>query len=440
MQTNYDSIVVNFVQKKKGHFILVSDDVLFEKTFLAMLKTLALTEDSLTLATLDTLILKVKENIEYGNFPLVILELFLKGNYNIEKIKELKNIFKNIKIICLTNEIDRDKIAHILEYGADNVIVKPVSINSLIQKIAFTVKSSGLSKLVDKCKGFIENNNLEEAESIVNKILKIKPDSSIAYILKGDIFKKRNKIKEAEECYLEASKRSKLYLEPLKKLVELHEAIGDLEKKLAYLKRLDKLSPLNYNRKIEIGKTYIDLDKVDEGKEYLDEAVKQIKKYSQEILASTLMDIALKIKDKVPHLSSKYIEEAINFKADLLNINDLWMFNELGILLRKQGKWEEAARYYQKALKIAPVDSHLHYNIALAYLEGNKPYKALDFAQKALDLDPELPLKGENIAYNLAYIFYRSHKVIEAQKMLSLCFQQNPRHAKAIELARKLRG
>ncbi|HCO12062.1 MAG TPA: hypothetical protein DIT19_02400, partial [Desulfonauticus sp.] len=64
----------------------------------------------------------------------------------------------------------------------------------------------------------------------------------------------------------------------------------------------------------------------------------------------------------------------------------------------------------------------------------------LDFAQKALDLDPELPLKGENIAYNLAYIFYRSHKVIEAQKMLSLCFQQNPRHAKAIELARKLRG
>ncbi|HCO11900.1 MAG TPA: hypothetical protein DIT19_01555 [Desulfonauticus sp.] len=288
MQTNYDSIVVNFVQKKKGHFILVSDDVLFEKTFLAMLKTLALTEDSLTLATLDTLILKVKENIEYGNFPLVILELFLKGNYNIEKIKELKNIFKNIKIICLTNEIDRDKIAHILEYGADNVIVKPVSINSLIQKIAFTVKSSGLSKLVDKCKEFIENNNLEEAESIVNKILKIKPDSSIAYILKGDIFKKRNKIKEAEECYLEASKRSKLYLEPLKKLVELHEAIGDLEKKLAYLKRLDKLSPLNYNRKIEIGKTYIDLDKVDEGKEYLDEAVKQIKKYSQEILASTL--------------------------------------------------------------------------------------------------------------------------------------------------------
>lgn len=169
MTTKYDAIVVNFIQQKKGHFILVTEDILFEKTFRAMLKTLALDENHLTITTLDKLNQKIKKLLENGYYPIILLELFIAGNYNIEKITEIKQTFQNIKILCLSGEIDRDKVVYILEAGADNIIIKPVSINSLIQKIYFCVKKSNLTKMVDKAQKLIEEDKLEEAEELIKK-------------------------------------------------------------------------------------------------------------------------------------------------------------------------------------------------------------------------------------------------------------------------------
>ncbi|SDN31400.1 Tfp pilus assembly protein PilF [Desulfonauticus submarinus] len=439
MINKYDKEVIDFILNKNGYFIIVSKDNLFEKTFLAMLKTLALKDTCFCICSENNLISKIKDIINQNLKPIIFIELFSQSEINIVKISDLKSYFGNkIKIICLSNEIDRDRVAQILESGADNLIIKPISINSLVQKISSTIKPNNITKKVDLCRYFIEKKDFVQAEKIVKDILTIKPDSAIAYILKGDILRHKKEFEKAEEYYLKASLRSKLYLEPLKKLAELYAEIGDLEKKLNYLKKLDRLSPLNFKRKIDIGETYIKLDQIEEGKNYIDEAIKQVKKLSKELLASTLMDIAMRIKDKTPDLSTQYMKQAIDTKEDFLHPNDLWMFNELGILLRKKGKWEDAIKYYKKALTIAPNDSHLHYNIALAYLEANKPYKALEFAEKALSFDAELPLKGANIAYNLAFIYFRAHKIVEAQKFISLCLKQEPQHVQARKLLKRI--
>ncbi|WP_022661182.1 tetratricopeptide repeat protein [Paucidesulfovibrio longus] len=53
------------------------------------------------------------------------------------------------------------------------------------------------------------------------------------------------------------------------------------------------------------------------------------------------------------------------------------LFNEFGINLRKSGLFDDAVRYYRRALELAASDENLHYNLARAYYEkGDHPHAA----------------------------------------------------------------
>ena len=69
--------------------------------------------------------------------------------------------------------------------------------------------------------------------------------------------------------------------------------------------------------------------------------------------------------------------------------NDVYTYNRLGIALRRQKKFSEAIRYYQKALKIDPQNDNLYYNIARAYHESGDKKKSLEALEKALEINPD---------------------------------------------------
>jgi tetratricopeptide (TPR) repeat protein len=336
-------------------------------------------------------------------------------------------------------EVEREYIIQIYEMGADNVIVKPISVNSLIQKLALTLNpDNNWSKKVDECKTLIQMGKLSEAEKITEDFLKQKPDSAIALILKGDISRAKNNFREAEHYYTLASKKNKLYLEPLKKLVELYEQTNELKKKLESLKKLDRLSSLNHHRKIEIGHTHIQLNQEEEGKKYFDQAIKQVQKQATNMLCSAMMEIAQKLKNQRPDLSSQYIARAINTKGNNLSRKDLWMFNEMGVALRQQNRWEEAIEYYKKGLEIAPMDGGLLYNIGMAYAQGKKYYKALEYFKKALENTPEILNESPNIAFNIGKVYFKVNDFQEAQKFLSKAMELDPNFTEAKKLLQRI--
>ena len=439
--TLYDKILNYYINDAKGFIMAVTTDPHFLKALNGAFKTLGLSSNcisnrhSMEKAMAETRLLM-------NRFKQVILfvEASIDGFNNVLTIKNFKSVFTyKCKVIMITEETERDKIAQMYEMGADNVIVKPVSINSLIQKIALTLNpNNNIAKMVDQAKSMINSNKLHEAEKIADNILLEKPDSSIAYILKGDIARQRDKFEEAESHYMNASAHSKMYLEPLKKLAELYEQIENLEKRLEYLKKLDRLSPLNYERKIDIGQTYLKMDDEEQAKLNFDEAVRQVEKQARDLVSSTLMKIAKSVSQTNPKMSSDYISKAIDNKGKNLSREDLWMFNEIGINLRQQGKWEEAIAYYKNGLKISPMDAGLFYNMGMAYAQGKQYYKSLEHFQKALASNPDILLQAASIPYNIARVQIALNKHDEAGRYLKKALELEPDHAGAQKLMHRI--
>ncbi len=441
--TIYDKIFKHFISESKGCIMAVSQDVLFMKALKGSFKTLGLDYNCVfSKHDLDKAVAEARLLMNRFKEIIFFVEADIDGSSNVFAVKNIKSVFTHKStIIMITVEAERNKIIQMYEMGADNVIVKPVSINSLIQKIALTLNpNNNLVKLVDKAKAMIFDKRLDEAEQVADEILGQKPDSSIAYILKGDIAKDRNRFQDAEELYIKASSHSKMYLEPLKKLVELYEQIDDLEKRLEYLKKLDKLSPLNYERKIDIGNAYLDMNNEGQARLNFEEAVKQVEKQARDMVSATLVKIAKRVGQKRPDLGSEYIAKAIENKGSNLTREDLWMFNEIGISLRKQGKWEEAIKYYQYGLKISPLDAGLFYNTGMAYAQGRQNYKALEHFQKALSSNPDILKQSATIPYNIARVFIALNNYDEAGRYLKKALEVDPSFESAKKLLAKVYG
>ncbi|WP_457572120.1 tetratricopeptide repeat protein [Desulfovulcanus sp.] len=442
-QNQYNNIVRQFIQEEKGCLVLVSDDPIFFKNLAAAFRFLTIDHHLIyRFTSLNNAVAQKKIFLKQYNQVLLMIEAYIQGRSNVLQFNLIKSAFKEqCKIISLSHEIERQYIIQMFEMGADNVIVKPISMNSLIQKIATTINpGSSWAQKVDECKYLINANKLEEAEKIADSFLSQKPNSAIALILKGDIYLKKEDFAQAEYFYKQASAKNPIYLEPLQKLADLYELIDAFDKKLKILKKMDNLSSVNHQRKIEIGHTYIQLNQEEEAKEYFQKAIKQVEKQAKDMLSNTYMEIAHKIKEKRPDICSHYIAKAIEVKGTNLSRKDLWMFNEIGISLRRQNKWEEAIRYYKKALEIAPLDPGLHYNIGMAYAQGKKFYKAVEYFQKSLEIAPDIINENPTVPFNIAKAYHEIKKNDQAIKFLRKALKLKPNFTAALKLMEKIKG
>ena len=77
------------------------------------------------------------------------------------------------------------------------------------------------------------------------------------------------------------------------------------------------------------------------------------------------------------------------------------IFNELGIELRRMGLHDEAVTHYLKALSFTKDDENLLFNIARAYAEKGDLQQAMNYAKKALSINPKL-VEAQNLLEKLA--------------------------------------
>ena len=442
-QTQFNTYVKDYITKQHGCFVLISNDLIFYKNLAAALKYLSLDHQLIQRFTnLNKAISQAEKLLKQYKHLTFFIEAYTQGKNNILQFNTIKSLLKDkVKIISLTHETEREYIIQMFEMGSDNVIIKPISINQLIQKIATTVTpGSSWAKKVDECRNLIKQNKLDQAEQIADDFLKQKPDSAIALILKGDIHLQKKEFDKAELYYQRANIKNPIYLEPLQKLVSLYDIMNDFEKKLEVLKKMDALSSVNHQRKIEIGHTYIKLDQEEKGEEYFQQAIKQVRKEAKDMLSHAYMEIAQKVKDERPELCSQYIAKAIETKGSYLTRKDLWMFNEIGISLRRENKWEEAIRYYKRALEFAPMEAGLYYNIGVAYAQGKKFYKAIKNFLKALEINPEIIKETPSIPYNIAISYVEIEHFDEAIKFLNKSLELDPEYEPAKKLKARISG
>lgn len=440
-QRIYEKAIVDFASGENGMFFAVSHDANFLKLFRQTLnKDLVIGTDRIrTLSEENKLLSELKSPYCKDKKPLLVIERVLNNRSMLAFIKNLKTLYEEMHIVVLTSEVERQVLILLHEIGVNNFITKPISVNTLIEKLAFTIKPQGkIGQYIDRAKSYLTKGMYDEAINLSTKILDLKPGSAAALMVRGDAWKAKGEAEEAEASYLEAHKGASLYLEPLKKLADLYKDEGDPDGQLKYLKKLDRLSPLNVDRKINIGEIHLESGDAEKAGEYFDEAVANARKEAQAMMEEVKRSIAEKCLDRAPETAEKFFRSILDDKRGVLKKSDIETYNRLGIALRRQGRWKDAVGEYEQALKISPDDENLHFNRAVALTEGGRHREAEQALSRVLELSPDFASESPTLSFNIGVMFSNARKPQEAKRFLKRVIKLDPGHEGAKSLLKDL--
>lgn len=440
MQSSYDQTVREFFEGRNGSCILLTEDAAFYKLLRGTIfKILGIRIDCLNFFHEPAQALReVKDRYSSGQPVLIFVERQIQGKSTADFILSSKRLFPEALLIVLTGETSESELIFLHEMGANNIITKPVSVDSLVQKIAFTIKPQGkLNQLVQIGKNYLSKGELKKVLQVCAKILEIKPNSPAGLMLLGDALSGLGKRAEALKAYEKAHAQSKVFIDPIKKLAEFHKGNNN-EQYLYYLKKLDKISPLNTERKCEIGRFHLENNQLEEAEGYFDQAVKCAIREAHGYLSEVMSNIAESLFDVAPAKAEKYYSKLLSVKGNSLTTDDLETFNRLGIAMRKQGKWQEAVKNYLEALKVAPREGGLYYNIGLAYTDGKEYTKSAQNFKRAINSEQQVHKASASVARNIAGIFIKVGMKDDARIVIEDALAVFPDDMRLKELQRKL--
>jgi tetratricopeptide (TPR) repeat protein len=438
----FDQDLREFLDAQRGYLVMLSDDPLFVRTLrTTVLKTLNIKADCLEVYQDSGQALRsVRDHLGRKSPVLVLVDRLLRGTPTLEFMRSLKGAFAEAKVLVMTQETSKEGLSQLYEIGVDSILTKPVSVDTLVEKMAGAIKPQGkISQLVQEARRLLELGETVKVKQISQAILKVKEKSPVALMLLGDALLVEGQRDEAVRAYEEAHQGATLYLEPLKKLASVYESEND-DIYLHYLKKLDVISPLNTSRKCEIGKVYVRKKDMDKAEVYFGEAIVNAQREASSYVDQIVSDIAESVAEASPAMAEKYYLKMLELKGDNLTKEDMVTFNRLGIALRKQGKWKEALENYKKALTVAPGDERVLYNMGLAFADGQQHRQAVDCYEQVLRSDPEFHRTAPVVAYSIASSYHLVKQDATAREFVQVALELDPHHQASKRLLHKLGG
>jgi tetratricopeptide (TPR) repeat protein len=93
--------------------------------------------------------------------------------------------------------------------------------------------------------------------------------------------------------------------------------------------------------------------------------------------------------DAVGHLSAAITESP----------DSLYLYNRIGIVLRKMQDFQSAEGYYQRALAFTKTDEYLYFNMGRLYYDWQRWDKVAWAAKMAVDINPDFQEAGKLLAF-----------------------------------------
>ncbi len=319
-------------------------------------------------------------------FHLVVADINMPRLNGIELLKRCRreSDLRNIPFLIVSGEALQDVIAFVGEWGVFDYVVKPFSYSILKSRIEAMFErlrnpEDLLFREVERLKelGYYSEalHRVEEAEANL-KDLKAK-----WLTIKGECLLALGSLEGAEECLNRALKLSEMYLPAHKTCAELHLKQGNIDRAIESLTRADEISPLDTDRKVNLGKLLLGQGRDDEGRGYLDKAVKQS---SQTERGDILRRVA------EAYMENGHFAEAEELFLKLIKLDpdQVETYNRLGIALRRQGKYDDAETYYRMALESHPQNPVIYYNLGVLQFSRQDRKKARQSLEEAIRLDP----------------------------------------------------
>ncbi len=199
---------------------------------------------------------------------------------------------------------------------------------------------------------FYKNKNYDEALNYFNKVIKLNPNHSLAWLYKGLVYIKRDAHEKAFQAFKKAEELDP-YLElPHYYLVDFYETRGDFGKALSELEK----------------------------------AINSHKRWMS-------VSGGFNKKDRIPY--KEIIIRYFTAPSEMPGLDDIYC--DIGIVLCKKRQLLEGIQKFEQSIKLNPDNFKSHYNLGVAYYELNRYEDAEVEFQKTLALYPRFAPASINL-------------------------------------------
>jgi len=438
----YKDTVLDFVEDDEGLFLVVGKDKTFFQNFRnSFYKEFEIDLERIRIVSSGRRALEeIRVYKEYQKQPFLFVESEIEGRSSLPFIEEIKSEFKDLFIIVLMSDVDEQLVAQFVENGVDNFITKPVSVNVLVEKIANTIEPPDLiGKMVREGKNRLKKVEFALAYGIARDILKNKPGSPAGLMIMGDALKGLSRRDDALKMFFKAEDNAPMYLEPLKKIVDFFKEEGDQDEALRYLLKIDGLSPLHIGRKKEIGELFFMKGDIKSAAKHYVAAVKLAHSRKQPECVQMAEDYGDKVYNADANFACQLLELCIRL-AKVYRVDLHWaIYNRLGMVLRRQKRWQASVDAYIMASQAAPKDTSILFNMGMAYVEGKDYGSAAQKFERAMEINPSFYRENLSAAYVMGQVFIKASRTRNAVKVLNHVYSVDPNYKKVQSLLKSLK-
>ena len=242
---------------------------------------------------------------------------------------------KNVPVVMVTSESQRDKVLDAIAAGCAGYIIRPYSLETFKKHVLRASQVERMTEIeeqqIQDAKEMVDMGNFDDAIEAFEEIVS-EQNMAQKYYDMGCKYLFKMKYGQAIIAFKKAVKINDLFAEAYKGLADAYKGKGEEED---YKRCMQKAAEI-----------YAQFDKMEETKELFIEVLKH--------------------------------------DADAPN-----PFNSLGVKLRKSGDLAGALHAYRQAVELTPEDENIYFNMAKAYFFMGVLDKAKEEVIMALDLNPD---------------------------------------------------
>ena len=177
-----------------------------------------------------------------------------------------------------------------------------------------------------------------------------------------------------------------------------------------------------------IGSVYLNQQKTTEARDSFERALKLRASYP-DTLANSWNNLGLLVaREGRTEEAIGYFQEALKLSPDHLIALD-----NLGSAYRQQKRWDDARKTYERALELSPNDAEANYGLGMVFAQNEDTARAFDSLQRALKLRPVYP----EALNNLGILYLRTQRRDQAVASFEECIRVAPAFDQAyLNLAR----
>ena len=322
-----------------------------------------------------------KESID-----LVLMDYNMPEMQGGEALSIIRNdrVLRDIPVIMITAQAYQDYVAEAAESYVDALLLKPLTIKLLENKVAGVVAKANdpppIVAHLKRARDFEDKGDLDMAIDAARLAMESDPDSSRAIRELGHFYLKKEELEEAEKWLLQAAKMNQMDVIAFHNLGELYLKQDKIDKAHQYFEKAMEISPRHLDRGINFGKTLVQ-------REMIPRAIKvftQAFKFSKDplVLREEVADFCCE--NGAHNYAASLFEHLINKlpqRPDLLF--------KLGKTWESVGDVNKALPYLIEAEKNDDENLEIKLHLAQDYITIGKPIWAEGVLKRLLKLDPD---------------------------------------------------